>query len=86
LHFLGQPNTFLVQESLVDLGLTVSAKDGVTITLSGPSDGNWFGVGFNTRSMANSPYAIVVDGSGEVTENVLGDHRGETDRGLRGLT
>ena len=62
------------QESLVDLDLTVSIKDGVTITLTGPSDGNWFGVGFNTHSMANSPYTIVVDGHGSVTEHALGDH------------
>ena len=62
------------QESLVDLGITVSAKEGVTITLSGPSDGNCFGVGFDTRIMANSPYTITVDGDGKVTERALADH------------
>ena len=62
------------QESLVNLGLTVSAKQGVTITMSGPSDGKWFGVGFDTISMANAPYTIVVDGAGKVTERVLADH------------
>ena len=41
------------QESLVDLGLTVSTKDGVTITMSGPAQ-NWFGVGFNTHSMPSA--------------------------------
>ena len=63
-----------VQASLVDLGLTVSARNGAMITMSGPSDGNWFGVGFDTQFMANSPYTIVVDGDGGVTERVLGDH------------
>ena len=47
----------------------------VTITLRGPADGNWFGVGFDTTSMSNSPYAIVVDGAdGNVSEHVLGSH------------
>jgi hypothetical protein len=62
------------QKSLVDLGLTVSSKDGVTITMAGPSDGNWFGVGFNTHQMAGSPYTILVDGNGNVTEHMLANH------------
>ena len=61
------------QESLVNLSLSVSAT-GVTITMSAPADGNWFGVGFDTHAMANSPYAIVVDATGRVTEHVLADH------------
>ena len=62
------------QESLVDLSLSVSTTRGVTITMSAPADGNWFGIGFNTHAMANTPYAIVVDGTGKVTEHVLADH------------
>ena len=50
----------------------------MTITISGPSDGNWFGIGFNTHFMANSPYSIVVDGEGKVTEHVLADHAAGT--------
>lgn len=43
------------QESLVTLSLTLdSIADEVTITMSGPS-GNWFGVGFDTQYMSNSP-------------------------------
>jgi hypothetical protein len=61
------------QKSLVDIGLTVSTRGGVTIKLEGPAK-SWFGVGFATHSMANSPYTIVVDGNGSVTERVLGDH------------
>ena len=65
------------QESLVTLGLTVnSGKDLVSIKMSGPS-ANWFGVGFNTQFMSNSPYAITVDATtGKPTERVLGEHVG----------
>jgi len=43
-----------------------------TITLSGPS-GVWFGVGFDAPNfvMADNPYAIIVDGAGEVSERKL---------------
>jgi len=45
-----------------------------TITLTGPSD-VWYGVGFDTIAMSNSPYTIVVDGkTGAVSEHVLGNH------------
>ena len=47
----------------------------VEISLRGPADGNWFGVGFDTTSMSNAPYAIIVDGAnGTVSERVLGNH------------
>ena len=49
--------------SLVNLGLALSAANGVTITLRGPGNGNWFGVGFDTHVMSHGTYAIVVDGS-----------------------
>ena len=69
----------------VTLGLTLSSGDapgtfggGATITISGPADGNWFGVGFDTHFMDNSPYAIIIDGAGEVTEHVLGPHTGSS--------
>eukprot|EP00462_Mataza_sp_D1_P024841 CAMPEP_0175128078 /NCGR_PEP_ID=MMETSP0087-20121206/4735_1 /TAXON_ID=136419 /ORGANISM="Unknown Unknown, Strain D1" /LENGTH=719 /DNA_ID=CAMNT_0016410113 /DNA_START=120 /DNA_END=2279 /DNA_ORIENTATION=+ len=61
------------QTSLVKLSLSLS-EDGVIITMSGPSK-VWFGVGFDAIAMANSPYAIVVDGSGKVSEHVLGPHK-----------
>lgn len=64
------------QPSLVTLGLALSRDveaSGATITMTGPA-GVWFGVGFNTHVMSNSPYAITVDGNGVVTERVLGDH------------
>eukprot|EP00930_Biecheleria_cincta_P083378 TRINITY_DN72962_c0_g1_i1.p1 TRINITY_DN72962_c0_g1~~TRINITY_DN72962_c0_g1_i1.p1 ORF type:complete len:758 (+),score=77.23 TRINITY_DN72962_c0_g1_i1:72-2345(+) len=62
------------QKSLVTLRLSLSAKHGADITMTGP-DGVWFSVGFDADSMSNSPYAIVVEGDGQVTEHVLGVHR-----------
>jgi len=45
----------------------------VNISISGPSQ-YWFGVGFNASQMADLPYAIIVDGNGNVQERKLGDH------------
>jgi len=61
-----------------DLGGLVNlsvAHDGVTatITLAGPA-GSWFGVGFDAAKMADAPYAIIVDGTGAVTERRLVEH------------
>ena len=61
------------QQSLVTLGLALDSTAGATITLTGPSR-VWFGVGFNTHVMSNSPYTITVNGDGTVAERVLGDH------------
>ena len=57
----------------VTVNLTLSLSEGATIALSGPAAA-WFGVGFDAVAMANSPYAIIVDGNGAVTERVLGNH------------
>jgi hypothetical protein len=58
----------------VTLNVSLSAGTGTaTITLSGPAD-VWFGMAFDTTVMSNSPYAITVDGTGAVTERVLGNH------------
>jgi|EP00945_MAST-04E_sp_MAST-4E-sp1_P006781 hypothetical protein len=60
-----------------DLTLSVSSANAqepqVQMTLSGPA-GVWFGVGFDATSMANAPYAIIVDGKGQVSERVMGNH------------
>ena len=57
---------------LVNLSI---AHDGVTatITIVGP-ERSWFAVGFNAQAMSDLPYAIVVDGTGAVTERQLADH------------
>jgi len=59
-------------QSLVDLTMTVR-NHSLDVTLSGP-DGVWFGVGFNAQSMADQPYAIIVDGEGNTTERRLSNH------------
>mmetsp|Transcript_30184 Transcript_30184/g.59088 ORF Transcript_30184/g.59088 Transcript_30184/m.59088 type:complete len:774 (-) Transcript_30184:87-2408(-) len=56
----------------VDIQLD-EAQGEATISLSGPSD-VWFGVGFNATKMADTPWTIVVDGAGHVSEHLLADH------------
>lgn len=57
--------------NLVTVGVTIdSAKDLVTIALTGPAD-VWFGVGFNASLMKNAPWAIIVDGTGTGRANVM---------------
>lgn len=47
-------------------------KQIATITLIGPAS-VWFGVGFNGSAMKDKPWAIIVDGTGNVTERQLAD-------------
>merc|ERR1712151_1057092 len=48
----------------------------VTLRLAGPSD-VWFGIGFNALTMAERPYAVIVDGStGSFQECRLAGYRG----------
>jgi hypothetical protein len=62
--------------SLVDVGIQLNLSNATAIvSLSGPSD-VWFGVGFNATGMANEPWAIIVEGNGDVTEHKLGDQGG----------
>jgi hypothetical protein len=64
------------EPSQVGVNLTLSlspALDSVNITITGPP-AVWFGIGFDTQFMDNSPYAVIVDGTGGVTERVLGNH------------
>jgi len=59
--------------SLVHVAVALDAtKDTATITLTGPSD-VWFGVGFGASDMQGT-YAMIVDGTGAVTEQKLGNH------------
>lgn len=60
--------------TLVQVAIRIDSAVGtVNITLTGPEK-VWFGVGFNATKMADSPWTVVVDGLGAVTERKLGDH------------
>ena len=43
--------------------------------MTGPAS-VWFGVGFGASAMKDSPWALIVDGSGNVTERKLKDQSG----------
>ena len=59
--------------SLVTVAVTLdTVKEEATIALTGPAD-VWFGVGFNASAMKDAPWAIIVDGTGNVTERKLAD-------------
>jgi hypothetical protein len=45
----------------------------IHITMTGPSD-VWYGVAFNATEMKDEPYSIIVDGTGNVFEQKLGNH------------
>eukprot|EP01060_Flectonema_neradi_P014145 TRINITY_DN20862_c0_g1_i1.p1 TRINITY_DN20862_c0_g1~~TRINITY_DN20862_c0_g1_i1.p1 ORF type:complete len:767 (+),score=171.44 TRINITY_DN20862_c0_g1_i1:37-2337(+) len=55
----------------VEVALNIPRQE-VAINLVGPSD-VWFGVGFNAGAMKDSPWTIVVDGTGNVTERKIAD-------------
>ena len=57
-------------------GITISISHDTSeasITVSGPAS-VWFGIGFGATSMKDEPYAIIIDGNGEVTERKLDNH------------
>ena len=54
-----------------------TATGEATITLSGPA-GAWFGIGFGATLMIETPYAIIIDGTGAVTERKLANHAAGT--------
>jgi len=65
-----------VSESLVNVSLALSTTSSqATITLTGPTD-VWFGVGFGSSAMKDRPWAVIVDGLGNVTERKLADQGG----------
>jgi hypothetical protein len=62
------------QASLVHVSLSLDAKKNeAVITLTGPA-GVWFGVGWDAQVMADAPWAIIIDGSGKVSERKLATH------------
>ena len=69
-HTSNQAEFGTVSSSAAGVSLSLLLEEsGATLTFSGPS-GVWFGVGFDApnAAMADHPYAIVIDGSGDVFE------------------
>ena len=67
---------FMTNDPVTNVSLRLNIDkhfDMVSITMKGPAD-VWFGVGFNAKSMGDLPYTIIVNGSGGVFENKLGNH------------
>lgn len=65
-------------QAFVGVKMNLSSTSNVaTVTLTGPSD-VWFGIGLNASIMADLPYAIIVDGTGNVTERKMGNHEAGT--------
>ena len=59
--------------SLVDVSVHVdNTNQLVTLSITGPAD-VWFGVGFGAKVMADQPWAVIVEGSGDVSERQLAD-------------
>jgi hypothetical protein len=74
--FMGSNGTRFDKYSVfanISIDLSASIEEQVTITLDGPSD-LWYGVAFDAYKMADLPYAIIVNGSGYVFEDKLGNH------------
>lgn len=71
-HFVGSSNPLVNVSVVLDLENSVAQ-----ISLEGPKD-VWFGVGFAAQSMSDEPWAIIVDGQGEVSERKLGNHQAGT--------
>ena len=66
-------NGEILSDPITNVGLNISISDHVTITMRGPSN-LWYGVAFNAHVMADLPYAIIVNGTGDVFEDKLGNH------------
>ena len=75
--FSGAKNSKLLSGSaeLCNLTHMEVSHDGnnAKLTLTGPSE-FWFGVGFDATAMKDLPYALIVDGNGNVHERKLANH------------
>ena len=69
-QFFGKITSYVNASLLLDTKVSGGLA---TITMTGPAN-VWFGLGFNANAMGDLPYAIIVDGTGNVTERKLGDH------------
>jgi len=71
--------TAVFGHSKTDIGsCSLQIDNQVSITMSGPSD-KWFAVGFNASSMSDTPWTVVADGNGKISEWHLGNHEEGTE-------
>ncbi len=60
--------------SLLNVSVALDPSNAkVTVTLTGPAD-VWFGIGWNAGLMADTPYAFIVEATGNVFERRLVNH------------
>jgi hypothetical protein len=59
--------------NLIGSTKSMNIQSTVNIVLSGPAN-QWFGVALNATTMSDTPYAIIIDGNGNVTERILSNH------------
>ena len=69
-EYIGQIINDRVTDISIHLNMTINQS---IITLIGNSR-NWFGIAFNAHTMNDLPYAIIIDGYGNVLEHKLGNH------------
>ena len=63
-----------MNDTTTSVGLVMNITNNSThFIIWGPSD-VWFGVGFGATAMKDQPYTIVVEGTGNVFEQQLGNH------------
>jgi hypothetical protein len=58
--------------SFVQVSIEIQ-QNTVQIVMSGPTN-KWYAAAFNASTMSDTPYAIVVNGTGHVEERMLGNH------------
>ena len=67
-------------DNITDITLTVNINNknnSVELNITGPYN-VWYGVAFNAKSMGDLPYAIIVDGNGNIQEYKLANHAAGT--------
>lgn len=63
-------------DNITNISLSLNLNnhnDSAILNITGPSN-KWYGVAFNAKSMGDLPYAIIIDGSGDVSEYKLANH------------
>ena len=66
-------NGEILSDPITKIGINLTIDKNVTLILKGPSD-VWYGVAFDAYAMADLPYSLIVNGTGHVFEDKLGNH------------